>query len=124
MMVRDFYSGLLIILLLFLGSSPVFAFFSPWDCSDTSSHKQDIITSLPEIAGISVIRFYQTTISPQLRPNKCNFTPSCSNYALQAINKYGGVSGMVMAFERLSRDHPWAWEEGYAVKNGRLVDEP
>jgi len=113
------------LIVLFIFSPWAFASFSPWDDPQTRSNgANEIITSVPEIFGLGLIRGYQTYISPLLRLNKCNFTPSCSNYGLQAIKKYGAGQGMVMAFERISRDHPWAWEEKYEVENGRLADEP
>jgi putative membrane protein insertion efficiency factor len=61
------------------------------------------ITSFPFIA---VIKLYQWTISPLLGP-KCRFTPSCSNYALEALKKYGVFKGTWLAAKRISRCHPW-----------------
>ncbi|MCY3594138.1 MAG: membrane protein insertion efficiency factor YidD [Rhodothermaceae bacterium] len=57
------------------------------------------------------IRAYQLILSPHLR-NACRYTPSCSNYAIQAINKYGVPKGMVLAIWRVARCHPWA-KHGY-----------
>ncbi len=112
-------------LILFVLICPAHAAWSPWEATETRSNGvNEIITSVPEIFGLGLIRGYQIYISPLLRLDKCNFTPTCSNYGLQAIKKYGAAKGMMMAFERLSRDHPWAWEEGYDVENGRLVDRP
>jgi putative membrane protein insertion efficiency factor len=55
---------------------------------------------------IAVIKLYQWTISPLLGP-KCRFTPSCSNYALEALKKYGIFKGTWLAARRISRCHPW-----------------
>ena len=55
---------------------------------------------------VAVIRVYQRTISPLLPP-ACRFTPSCSEYAAQAIERYGAARGSVMAVKRLLRCHPW-----------------
>ena len=52
------------------------------------------------------IRFYQRSISP-LFPPACRFTPSCSQYAIEAIDKHGPVKGLWLAIKRISRCHPW-----------------
>ena len=53
-----------------------------------------------------LIRFYQVAISPLLGPS-CRFTPTCSEYAREAIAKYGAVKGLWLAVKRLLRCHPW-----------------
>ena len=55
---------------------------------------------------IGLIRLYQWIISPMLGP-KCRFTPTCSTYALQAIEKYGPFKGLWLALKRISRCHPF-----------------
>ncbi|MGI6492481.1 MAG: membrane protein insertion efficiency factor YidD [Pelotomaculum sp.] len=55
---------------------------------------------------ILLIRFYQTFISPLKKPS-CRFYPTCSHYALQAVEKYGPLKGSWMALKRISRCHPW-----------------
>ncbi|MDX1755938.1 MAG: membrane protein insertion efficiency factor YidD [Marinobacter sp.] len=57
------------------------------------------------------IRFYQYAISP-LMANHCRHYPTCSQYALEAIEQHGALSGMLLAIRRLLRCHPWA-EGGY-----------
>lgn len=52
------------------------------------------------------IRFYQLCISP-LFPPSCRFTPTCSEYARQALIKHGVVKGLWLALRRLLRCHPW-----------------
>ncbi|MBQ8065068.1 MAG: membrane protein insertion efficiency factor YidD [Prevotella sp.] len=52
------------------------------------------------------IRFYQLAISPLLGPS-CRFTPTCSEYARQAILKHGPFKGLYLAIRRLVRCHPW-----------------
>jgi len=54
---------------------------------------------------LALIRFYRTSISPY-RPNCCRFIPSCSAYALEAVEKYGAVKGGWLALKRLSKCHP------------------
>jgi putative membrane protein insertion efficiency factor len=61
------------------------------------------ILSLPFIV---LIRLYQIVISPILGP-KCRFTPTCSQYALEAIKKYGIFKGSWLAAKRIARCHPW-----------------
>ena len=55
---------------------------------------------------IFLIRFYQLCISPLLG-NNCRYYPSCSQYAIEAIEKKGIVSGSWMAVKRICRCHPW-----------------
>lgn len=52
------------------------------------------------------ILFYQRYISP-LSPPTCRFTPTCSEYARQAIVKHGPIKGLVLAVWRLLRCNPW-----------------
>ncbi len=56
--------------------------------------------------GLSLIRFYQLTLSRAL-PSSCRFTPSCSEYAYQAIEEYGLVRGGWLALRRIGRCHPF-----------------
>jgi putative membrane protein insertion efficiency factor len=56
--------------------------------------------------AILLVKFYQAAIRPLL-PDACRFTPSCSNYALEAIEKYGGVKGSWLGLKRILRCHPW-----------------
>lgn len=53
-----------------------------------------------------LIRFYRRNISP-LRPPCCRFTPTCSQYALEAIEKYGALKGGWLAFRRICCCHPF-----------------
>ena len=53
-----------------------------------------------------LVRFYQVCISPFFPPS-CRFTPTCSEYALQALRKYGPFKGLWLTVKRLSRCHPW-----------------
>ncbi|MBV69191.1 MAG: membrane protein insertion efficiency factor YidD [Pelagibacterales bacterium] len=52
------------------------------------------------------IRLYQLIISPYLG-NNCRFYPTCSNYAIEAIEKKGLIVGIVMAVKRILRCNPW-----------------
>ena len=55
---------------------------------------------------IMMINFYRLFISP-LKPPTCRFVPTCSEYALQAIKKYGICRGGSMAIKRILRCHPF-----------------
>jgi putative membrane protein insertion efficiency factor len=57
------------------------------------------------------IRFYRASISP-LTPASCRFVPTCSEYAMIAIQKYGPLKGGWMAVKRICRCHPWGGQ-GY-----------
>jgi putative membrane protein insertion efficiency factor len=54
----------------------------------------------------ALIRLYQWTLSPLLGP-KCRFYPSCSHYALEAVQRFGILHGGWLTLRRLSRCHPW-----------------
>ena len=60
---------------------------------------------------IGLIRFYQYAISPYLPPS-CRYTPTCSDYAVEAVGRFGIVRGVWLAIRRVSRCHPWH-EGGY-----------
>ncbi|WP_207491973.1 membrane protein insertion efficiency factor YidD [Aridibaculum aurantiacum] len=55
---------------------------------------------------ILLIRFYQVVISPWLGP-KCRYTPTCSHYAIEALQKYGVFKGSWLTIKRIGRCHPW-----------------
>jgi putative membrane protein insertion efficiency factor len=52
------------------------------------------------------IKLYQITLSPMLGAN-CRFTPSCSQYMVDAIEEWGPVKGIGMGLKRITRCHPW-----------------
>ena len=52
------------------------------------------------------IYFYRRCISPLLPP-ACRYTPTCSQYAIEAIKKHGPIKGLWLAIKRISRCHPW-----------------
>lgn len=52
------------------------------------------------------IYFYRYSISPMLPPS-CRYSPSCSEYAVEAIKKYGPGKGLLLALKRIARCHPW-----------------
>ncbi|MFU2158584.1 MULTISPECIES: membrane protein insertion efficiency factor YidD [Caldisericum] len=55
---------------------------------------------------LSVLKFYRKYISP-LKPPTCRFTPTCSEYAIEAIEKYGAKKGGFLAIKRVLRCNPF-----------------
>lgn len=56
--------------------------------------------------ALLLVKFYQLAIRPLL-PNACRYTPSCSAYATEAIQKYGAIKGLWLGLKRILRCHPW-----------------
>jgi putative membrane protein insertion efficiency factor len=52
------------------------------------------------------IKFYQLCISP-IKPNSCRYTPTCSEYAIQALKKHGPIKGLYLATKRILSCNPW-----------------
>ncbi len=52
------------------------------------------------------IRFYRAAISPWLGTN-CRYHPTCSSYAMEALQKHGAIKGTWLAARRVARCHPW-----------------
>lgn len=64
------------------------------------------VSNLVKRVALGTIRFYQRAISPAFPPS-CRFVPSCSEYAYQAIEKYGLWRGTRLGAQRLLRCHPF-----------------
>ena len=62
--------------------------------------------SFPKRALLGAIRFYRRHISPMFPPC-CRFTPTCSVYAIQAVEKYGALKGGFLALKRILKCHPF-----------------
>ncbi|MDO4399721.1 MAG: membrane protein insertion efficiency factor YidD [Coriobacteriia bacterium] len=60
---------------------------------------------MPGKVGVLLIRFYQLVISPMF-PACCRYTPTCSEYGLQAVRRYGLVKGSWLALKRILRCRP------------------
>jgi putative membrane protein insertion efficiency factor len=56
---------------------------------------------------VAPVRLYQRAISPAL-PSRCKYHPSCSQYAVEAVRRYGVLRGIVLAGWRLLRCNPWS----------------
>ncbi|XZE46336.1 membrane protein insertion efficiency factor YidD [Pirellulaceae bacterium SH467] len=65
-----------------------------------------MITRWLSTALIAAVRFYQRGISPLLGPS-CRFTPTCSQYMIEAIQKYGPLRGIWKGLRRIGRCHPF-----------------
>ena len=55
---------------------------------------------------VIIIKLYQFVISP-LTPPSCRYSPTCSQYSLEALKKYGIIKGVSLTFKRLIKCHPW-----------------
>jgi len=61
--------------------------------------------STPQLIATSLLKAYQRWLSPLLG-NNCRFTPTCSFYAIEAINRFGVVKGCWLASKRILKCHP------------------
>ena len=52
------------------------------------------------------VRFYQRAVSPLLPP-ACRYTPTCSQYMVEAVAKHGALKGLYLGIRRILRCHPW-----------------
>ena len=57
---------------------------------------------------ISIIKFYQSSISPHMGKGKCKYHPTCSHYAMEAIEIHGAFKGFFMAVWRVLRCNPFS----------------
>ena len=64
------------------------------------------LRALPKRILLWLIRFYQRSISPR-HPACCRFIPTCSQYALEAIQRYGALKGGFLAMRRILRCNPF-----------------
>jgi putative membrane protein insertion efficiency factor len=66
----------------------------------------------------ALVRFYRRWLSP-LKPPLCRFTPTCSEYALDALAEHGALRGSWLATRRICRCHPWGGHGHDPVPRGR-----
>ena len=55
---------------------------------------------------VLIIRFYQSAISPFF-PSNCRYLPTCSQYYIESLNKYGILKGNFLGIKRILKCHPW-----------------
>ena len=67
---------------------------------------KDRITFKMKHVFIFLIKMYRVCISPLMGPGKCRFIPTCSEYAIEAIQKYGALKGGILGIKRVLRCHP------------------
>ncbi len=75
---------------------------------------------LPRLALVGVVRLYQGAVSPWL-PATCRYSPTCSQYAVLALRKYGALKGSILAVWRILRCNPWG---GHGHDPPRWFGEP
>ena len=75
-------------------------------CNEFWSKCASICKKVASLPFIILVRFYQLCISP-FTPAACRYTPTCSQYALEALRKYGPFKGGWLALRRILRCHPW-----------------
>lgn len=79
--------------------------------------------TLPRVLLIALIRAYQRVISPAFG-GRCKYHPSCSQYAAEAIGRFGILRGLVLAAWRLLRCNPWSHGGFDPVEEQRLFRPP
>lgn len=84
--------------------------------------KANFLTKILKFFFISLIKIYQIIFARMLYPNRCRFHPSCSNYAIEAIQKKGLITGIIMTIWRLLRCNPFNKNCGYdpVIKNNKF----
>ena len=79
-------------------------------CGNTSGNPfrrfAALVVRLPGLGLIGLVRLYQVTLSP-LIGRQCRFHPTCSNYFIEAVKKYGAIRGAARGILRICRCHPW-----------------
>ena len=83
-------------------------------------------TNPAKIVTSSGFKLYQKLISPS-QGDVCNFSPSCSHFAMESIEKHGIIWGTLMASDRLQRCNPWAlgsFDKYYAGIKDRKIYDP
>jgi len=75
-------------------------------CYRINNSPMRLFKSIIQALLLGLVRLYQMVISPWL-PNACRYSPTCSQYAIEAIQKYGPIKGTWLAMKRISSCHPW-----------------
>jgi putative membrane protein insertion efficiency factor len=75
------------------------------ESKDRKDLTKDLLPPMKTVL-IGFVRLYQGALSPYL-PNSCRYTPTCSQYMIEAVQKYGALKGGQLGLKRLARCHPW-----------------
>ncbi len=75
-------------------------------CNEFWNKLSSALKRLFALPLLVLVKFYQYCISPYTPP-ACRFTPTCSQYAVEALKKYGPLKGGWLTLKRLARCHPW-----------------
>lgn len=75
-------------------------------CNEFWNKLSSALKRLFALPLLALVKFYQSCISPYTPP-ACRFTPTCSQYAVEALKKYGPLKGGWLTLKRLARCHPW-----------------
>jgi putative membrane protein insertion efficiency factor len=70
------------------------------------NHEHSVVTNIPKTIALHLLRAYKWALSPLLPPS-CRYVPTCSEYAAEAVDRYGVLRGGLMAAWRLLRCHPF-----------------
>ena len=62
---------------------------------------------------VLLVKIYKQAISPALPFNHCRYYPTCSDYAIEALQKFGVVKGIWLSVKRIARCHPYSKHELY-----------
>ncbi|MCR9132470.1 MAG: membrane protein insertion efficiency factor YidD [bacterium] len=65
-----------------------------------------IINKIARALIVGLVRFYQLAISPWLGKS-CRYSPTCSQYMIEAVNEWGAIKGFWLGLKRIGRCHPW-----------------
>ena len=75
-------------------------------CNEDWNKLSSALKRLLALPLLALVKFYQYCISPYTPP-ACRFTPTCSQYAVEALKKYGPIKGSWLTINRLLRCHRW-----------------
>lgn len=65
-----------------------------------------VLNQIARAIIVGIVRFYQLAISPWLGKS-CRYSPTCSQYMIEAVNEWGALKGFWMGLKRIGRCHPW-----------------
>ncbi|MEO9886432.1 MAG: membrane protein insertion efficiency factor YidD [Balneola sp.] len=71
---------------------------------------------------IGLVRFYQLAISPWLG-SSCRYSPTCSQYMIEAVNEWGPLKGFWLGIKRIGRCHPWGGDGHDPVPRKNIEQE-